>query len=566
MRRPKLKKPKIVEVDLQQLQEFLQHVQAMLSTKDYDFAKAVTDSLLYLTDVLSRKDLSIRRLQQLLFGAKTEKTDAILGRDTETTAASSSTTDSATETPESTAAATDSAGKRRGNGRNGADAYQGASTVQVPHPSSKPGDPCPECGDGTLYEVKTPGVWVRIIGQAPLRATVYQRQKLRCNLCGKVFTAPKPAEAGSRKYDATAASMIGLMKYGCGFPFNRMQRLQGSLGIPLAASTQWDIIHEQARRLDPAHVELERQAAQGDVVHNDDTAVKILEFMGKRAQSAPPVEDCAEEAAREKASKRTGLFTSGVVATTREGHRIALFFSGRQHAGENLADVLRQRAEDLDPPIQMCDALSRNLPAELKTILANCLAHARRRFADVAVNFHDECRHVLKALEVVYHNDALAREQHLSAEQRLLFHQARSGPVMNELETWLRRQIEERLVEPNSSLGDPITYLLKHWPEMTLFLRQPGAPLDNNLCERALKKAILHRKNAYFYKTRNGARVGDLYMSLIHTCELCGADPFNYLTELDRHAQEVADRPQDWMPWNYQSALTGNTAPRMATP
>ena len=562
MRRPKLKKPNIVEVDLQQLQEFLQHVQAMLSTKDYNFAKAITDSLLYLTDVLSRKNLSIRRLQRLLFGAQTEKTDAILGRDTEPPAASSSTTDSATETPESTAAATDSAGKRRGNGRNGADAYQGASTVQVPHPSSKPGDPCPECGDGTLYEVKTPGVWVRIIGQAPLQATVYQRQKLRCNLCGKVFTAPKPAEAGSRKYDATAASMIGLMKYGCGFPFNRMQRLQGSLGIPLAASTQWDIIHEQARRLDPAYVELERQAAQGDVVHNDDTAVKILEFMGKRAQSA----SLAEDNAQDNASKRTGLYTSGVVAATREGHRIALFFSGRQHAGENLADVLRQRAEDLAPPIQMCDALSRNLPAELKTILANCLAHARRKFADIAANFHDECRHVLKALEAVYHNDALAREQHLSAEQRLLFHQTRSGPVMNELEAWLRRQIDERLIEPNSALGDAIAYLLKHWPKMTLFLRQAGAPLDNNLCERALKRAILHRKNAYFYKTRNGARVGDLYMSLIHTCELCGADPFHYLTELDRHAQEVAVRPHDWMPWNYQSALTASTAPCMATP
>ena len=107
---------------------------------------------------------------------------------------------------------------------------------------------------------------------------------------------------------------------------------------------------------------------------------------------------------------------------------------------------------------------------------------------------------------------------------------------MEELHAWLTRQFEERLVEPNSSLGGAIAYMLKHWEKLTLFLRVPGAPLDNNICERALKKAILHRKNALFYKTANGAHVGDLFMSLIHTCELCGANPFDYLTELERHA------------------------------
>ena len=98
-------------------------------------------------------------------------------------------------------------------------------------------------------------------------------------------------------------------------------------------------------------------------------------------------------------------------------------------------------------------------------------------------------------------------------------------------------------------------YLLKHWERLTLFLRQPGAPLDNNICERALKKAILHRKNSLFYKTENGARVGDLFMSLIHTCELCSANPFDYLTQLQRHAGELARNPSEWMPWNYQTAL-----------
>jgi len=247
-----------------------------------------------------------------------------------------------------------------------------------------------------------------------------------------------------------------------------------------------------------------------------------------------------------------------VVSTVGE-RKLVLFFTGREHAGENLQKVLEQREAELSAPIQMCDALSRNMPAELNTILSNCLVHGRRNFVDVAEHFPQECRHVLKALKVVYKNDADAREQNLSPEARLQFHQANSGPVMEALHEWLTRQIDDRLVEPNSGLGQAIAYMLKHWPELTLFLRQAGAPLDNNLCERALKKAILHRKNALFYKTDNGARVGDIYMSLIHTCELCHANPLDYLTELLRHPDEVSASPESWMPWNYRRALDGLT-------
>ena len=157
--------------------------------------------------------------------------------------------------------------------------------------------------------------------------------------------------------------------------------------------------------------------------------------------------------------------------------------------------------------------------------------------------------------------DAIARKRNLSATARLDFHQAQSGSTMKELQAWLARQFEDRLVEPNSTLGGAISYMLRHWERLTLFLRVPGAPLDNNICERALKKAILHRKNALFYKTTNGAHVGDIFMSLIYTCEFCGANPFDYLTELERHAGELASNPQRWMPWNYRSMLDGVSTP-----
>jgi transposase len=474
----------------------------------------------------------------------------------------------------------------QGHGRNGAAAYTGAESIEVPHESLQAGDPCPKCDEGIVYETSRPGVLVRLVGQPPIGATVYYLQKLRCGLCGALFTAAPPAGVGDKKRDATVGSMIALLKYGAGTPFHRAEKLQASLGIPLPASTQWDIVRDQAERAAPVFAEFLHQAAQGDVVFNDDTTVKILEAMGARGQEAAmmeelvsaaadtagdtpsdaasdaaevPAADAAESSSQQAKAERTGTFTSGIVAT-RDGRRIALFFSGQKHAGENLKDVLSRRAAERGAPIQMSDALSRNLPGELQTIVANCLAHARRRFVDVVDRFPEECRHVLESLAVVYKNDASARAQQLSPQARLEFHQAESGPVMEELHTWLEERFDQRLVEPNSALGGAIRYLLKHWAKLTLFLRVAGAPLDNNICERALKRAILHRKNALFYKTHRGARVGDLFMSLIHTCELGGTNPFDYLTELDRHAAELSSRPQDWMPWNYRETLAGLAA------
>src|SRR5262249_41456029 len=215
------------------------------------------------------------------------------------------------------------------------------------------GGACPACGKGTVYD-KAPGVLVRITGQPPLAAMIYQLQKLRCHLCGQVFTAPAPAETGSQKYEATAGSMIGLLKYGSGLPFNRLEGLQGHLEIPLPASTHWDIVYAVGTNLAPAFDELIRQAAQGEVLHNDDTTIKILELIGQRGRHEALAGAAGEG---DDADQRTGLFTSGVVAL-RDGQRVALFFSGRRHAGENLAEVLKLRAAELPPPIQMCDALS----------------------------------------------------------------------------------------------------------------------------------------------------------------------------------------------------------------
>lgn len=546
---------RIVDLGPQEVEEALAEAKASLPPRPYEVLEAIVGAYRFVVGELERKRASVERLRRMLFGPTSEKTEGLLGRRGGKRRAGSAA--KAKRRPD---------GKPRppgGHGRNGQAAYRGAPTVEVPHPDLHPGDRCPGCRQGKVYDQKDrPGILVRVRGQAPLAATIYHLQTLRCNRCGAIFEARPPEGVGSEKYEATAAAMIALLKYGSGFPFHRLERLQGVVGIPLPASTQWEIVREAARGLEGVYEELLGQAAQGEVLHNDDTAMRILEWMGKRREKHEPVvgKGGGDGPGEDLPEDRRGIFTSGIVSVV-GARRIALFFTGLKHAGENREALLEQREGGRGAPIQMCDALSRNVPKEFKTLLANCLAHGRRQFVEVLENFPAEGRYVLEVLRKVYRHDAVARRRGLTAEERLRFHQEKSGPRMEELRRWMERQITEKRVEPNSTLGEAIGYMLKHWEKLTLFLRQPGAPLDNNVLERALKKAILHRKNALFYRTDRGARVGDLYMSLIHTCELNGADPFDYLTQLQRHPKEVRADPERWMPWNYREELARARGP-----
>lgn len=512
-----MKRPRI-DVNLGELDQLLdQAQQAPLSKPDCHKIKTTLHTLVEL--------LAAKR--------STEKTSAVVG------AAGG---DAATTEPAASAEK-----PVNGHGRTPASAYTGATKVAVPHPNLKHGDACPECPKGKVYVQKEPRPLVRIVGQAPLAATVYALEQLRCNACGQVFTAPEPEGVGPEKYDETAMAMVAELKYGSGMPFNRIENLEKRLGVPLPAATQWEMVEEAAMLLRPAGDELIRQAAQGELFHNDDTSVRILKME------------------RPAGDERTGVFTSAVVSVVREAgpegtteRRMAVYFSGREHAGENLAKVLKERTAEMGAAIQMSDALSRNVPklsAGVELLVANCMAHGRRQFVEVAGNFPSQCRNVLETLGGVYVNDAVTRERKMTPVERLEFHRQHSQPLMEALERWMQEQFNERKVEGNSGLGKAITYMQRHWKALTLFLRQPGAPLDNNICERALKLAVLHRKNALFYRTMNGAQVGDLFMSLIHTSQLNGVNSFEYLEELLRHAAQVAANPGEWMPWCYRATL-----------
>lgn len=504
-----------------------------LSEDDRRELKALVDTFRELALQYQQAKTSVKRLLKIIFGSGTEKTDKVLNR-------------APKSKPEIASGGKEWKQKRKGHGRLGAADYPGAEQVCVKHGTLKPGDKCPACQKGHLGGRKRVSEIVHIVAQPLFKATQYVLQILRCNSCQATFTAPSPPESGQDKYDDNVAPMIAAARYGYGLPLNRLADMQMAHGVPMPVGTQYELLDKCHAELYPViGVELLRQGACGKVVHNDDTPARILALEKEIREQ--------ETKAEGKKKVRTGVFTTGIVSVADEW-KIALFFSGREHAGENLQKVLDLRPHDLPTPIQMSDALSRNVP-ESKTIWSNCNSHGRREFVDIAEHFPSECAHVLDTIKQVYKYEADTVEQGMLPDQRLLYHQANSRPLMESLKLWMERQLVSKKVEPNGGLGSAIKYELKHWDKLTLFLRVSGAPIDNNICERILKAAIRHRDNSLFYKTTKGAQVGDFFMSVIQTCRLNGKNPFHYLTTIRKFISHARDNPAAWMPWNYQAAV-----------
>jgi transposase len=533
--------PTTSPAEIEALIERVKHSQ--LAPRDAQLVERLLRLVLSMATLLQQKNASIKRLKRLRFGPRSDKRTANPAPAEDKAqdqaaahkadALSTETTPSSSETGQ--VFPSEQRPKRKGHGRMSATAYSGAQVVLCHHTTLKPGDKCldPFC-HGHLYDSKAPTVFVQLTGQPIIGATAYQRQVLRCSACQERFSAALPAGVREQKYDATADVALVLAKFAGGVPFYRLARLQASCGVPWPESVQFERCEAVADAALPVFLYLQRLAADGAVLYGDDTRVKIL--------------DCLKENAGLAADERRGLQTSGIVVEV-GGQKLALYASGRLHTGEQLDELLKERSAGLAPPLQMGDALAANWSGSAATIVAKCWAHARRKFVELEEQFPSECAPVLDAIGQVYGFEAATVG--MSATERLAYQQQQSGPVLAELREWIDEQFRTRAVEPNSALGQALRYLTKHWSGLTKFLSVAGAPLDNNLAERALKRAVLLRKNALFYKTEHGVAVGDMLLSLIETCRLNRVNAWQYLLRWVRCAPEVRHRPAEFLPWNY---------------
>jgi transposase len=497
-------------------------------------------TVLMLVELLQRRNTSIRKLREMIFGKRTERQrprkPEAPGKPGEAEKAEDASPHSAEDQAgdaERSESESENKPRGKGHGHRAASEYTGATVVSCRNEGVRPGDSCPDpCCGGRVYDLNDPTALIQFTGQPLITATKYEREVLRCAKCQERYEAPLPPGVTEDRYDATCDATIALMRYGGGLPWHRQAGLQAMGGVPLAESTMWERCEATADAALGAWLQLMRLAANGEVMHIDDTRVRILSGV---------------EEDKEKKGRATQ--TSGIVVKAGE-RRIALYLSGRNHAGENLAQVLTRRSRELGRPIQMSDALAANTSKANDVTIAYCLVHARRTIFELKDHYPAECEVVLKAVSQVYQHEA--ETVAMSAEQRLTYHQEKSGPVMRDLKAWIEAQFDQRLVEPNSNLGKALQYWRTHWWELTQWLREPMAPLDNNPAEQSLKQFILMRKNSLFFKTEHGAAVGDILASLIQTCRLNGVNAWDYLVTLVRHKADARRNPYRYLPWNYK--------------
>jgi transposase len=506
----------------------------------------------WLSRSLEQKKLSIKKLLRIFFGFKTEKTkpkNKPKKKDTadkgEEKGASSSNESSSSvnsdgpATATSTPPAPSSNPKPKGHGKTGQKDYASAERMKVPHPSLKEKESCPSCGLGRLYSLGVACV-LRFFGQAPIQAKVFELEQLRCSSCQEVFTAPLPESAGFNRHHESANAMVSFLNYGAGVPFYRLEGIQEQLGVPLADATQFDMAEKVANAGQAVVEHMKKLASNAETQGIDDTSMPVLSLMKEN----------------EEKTQRTGMQTTAVTATSND-QKMALFTTGRNHAGENVGALLKDRNPQLGKVIQMSDAAPCNFSHDFMDLVtkALCLDHGRRNFYEILDEFPKDAKHVIDELGKVYKNEAQAKSASLSNDDRLVFHQTHSQPVLNDLNAWMEEKLENHEIEPNSPLGQAIAYFLKHWNGLTVFLRVPGAPLSNAETEQLIKRCVLRRKNSMFYKTLAGAWIGDVLMSLIETARYHKKNPIDYLSALQKYACKAREHPENWLPWTYQQTM-----------
>lgn len=549
-----MKQPEDVHLSREEGEALLARLKAnTLTAEDRQVLGKVLTFYFWLLFALREAKLSLKRVKALVFGEKPKKPKPPSSGGT-ASGGSASGSDAKTEGSREVQDATPVAAPVRkprppGHGRHGADVYRAAQTVSCRHEELAEGERCPACGRGRLYQLP-PGVEMRLDGNALLSAVRYELEKLRCSACGQIFTASVPTTAGAEKYSARARAVLALARYYLGVPWYRLESFQALVGVPVPDATQWDQTERVGDCAHPIFKYLEKLAAQGEVIFQDDTPQRVLALIEENRSATAQ----AQAAGDTKGAARTGMQTTALIVQI-GGRRICLYYTGRRHAGENLEALLAQREPQREKPLVMSDALSSNNAEETHLIRCHCLAHGRRKFSELAEVFPAESAVVVDAFKSVYEHEEEARDQQLSAQERLRYHQTYSEPILTTLKTWLEQQTEQRLVEPNSSLGKALTYMLDHWGTLTRFLTEPGAPLDNNVAERALKLCIRQRKNSLFYATEHSAYIASLLTSVIATCVQAGVNALDYLVALQEHRQEVRANPSAWLPWNYPAAL-----------
>ena len=539
---------RVTNIDAVEFEALVNKVRSnSLSEQDCSLLVTILVTFRYIQSLLEQKKVALAKVRELLFGKRTEKDkpkDKTQSNEKEKRGAGvENTLSGAAHVPEIPTLSEEEVLNQLdapseikdkpapGHGRRPSNGWSNAVHIQHCHTCLQAGQVCPACKEGKLYIYKKPAVFARIVGIAPLSVEVHHCDRLRCSLCGELFTAPLPRDVQDFPVSTPEANAIAAVtKYQAATPFNRFANVLKGYGVPIPRARLYDMAATVAEDAVPVFHALCRFSAQGELFQNDDTRVLVQSLL-KENQNAQT---------RGTPLERPGMFTTGIIAQVGI-HRVFLYFTGRNHAGENLESILKYRSQELPPPTQVSDRLSCNAPSGFTVDDGACLDHLRREFYMIRTIFPTSCAYVIQELKIIYRADEIAKKKKMSPEERLGLHQNVSLPVMIRLKTWGQTQLKEKRVETNSPLAKAIRYLLKHFPALTLFTRKSGVPIANSACEQALKTPIAIRKMAYFYRTPESAYLASVLLSLIQTCQFAEKNIFDYFVALQKYAKDVRD-------------------------
>lgn len=450
---------------------------------------------------------------------------------------------------------------KRGHGRNGARAYRSAQHLLHELAAGVIGALCSGCRRSKMLRYREKLV-VRVFGQPLFGAEVHHHEQARCRWCRRLVSASGPPHIvqgiGSDyiRYDHSAAAMLMVMHYFAGAPFKRLESLHAGWGIPFSDANQWQLMSEADDRLLPLYKALEKHAIQKATSFRiDDTGSKVIALQKQIAAEISALEALGESVK----DVRTGINATGIYWETPSGP-VILFYTGRHHAGEIVDQLLRHRHVTGLKLVKCSDGASKNFDHVHGDTLveATCNAHALLKFRAIKDKYPAEYAAAGAVYKRVFDHDDEAKRLGLSPEGRLLHHRQHSKPLMLELKKMCEAKLQTRTVEPNSPLWEPLNFVLNQWDRLTRFCEAENVPLDTNLVEQALIMPVRYLAGSFNYHTQDGAVVGDHAMSLIATARKSHIEPVAYLTECLRCHEDLARRPEHYLPWVYRERLEQN--------
>lgn len=454
--------------------------------------------------------------------------------------------------------------KRKGHGRNGASAYRKAKDVIHSLAAGVIGALCVACGRARMTRTRTKIV-IRIVGQPLFAAERHHFERARCRKCGYIVCAEGLAAVlmgigtGYITYDWSACAMLMVMHYFAGGPFKRLESLHAGWGVPMPDANQWTLASAGHDYLLPLYKALENHAIQRVTNFRiDDTGGMVIEIQKQIKAEVAALERLGESTK----DVRTGINATGSYWETPEGP-VILYYTGRHHAGEIIDQTLGRRSPGSPKVVKCTDAASKNFDHEQgdKVIDATCNAHAFLKFRDIKDKYPADYAEAGRVYKEIFDNDDKAAELGLSPIDRMLYHQQHSRPLLEQLKKHCAERIRSKLVEPNSPAWESLTFIINQWDRLVRFCEVPGVPLDTNLVEQALIVPVRYLAGSFNYQTLDGALVGDRAMSLIMTARKNGVEPVAYLTECLRHHEDLAVRPDYYLPWNYRERLKEDDSP-----